>query len=321
MALSPVSYPRRGSPGGSAKPFRLASVVLATALLAGCGGDASDPSNETAVAGEAFAAAVSKPLVASVEAGVSTPTPPGAVPSLPGKVRYGVPASAAAGLGATLSGAVPFPAADAWNRDVVASPVDPASPGLVAAIGAGASLKAGFGALAGVPYAVVDRTQARVTVTVAGDATPRSWPIPASMPASADPSARLSVVDRDAGILYELHGATPTADGGWNAAAAAAWRLDLADAAPVDAAGPLAGGAMPMLAGLVRRDEAAAGAIRHALRIVVPALRGAWVALRPPPRPPAARRAAAAAPSAAAGTDAIATLSRFHAMPLTKAAS
>jgi hypothetical protein len=287
MALSRVSYPRRVAPGGAAKPFRLASAAaaVAAALLAGCGGDASDPPSATAVAGESYATAVSKPLAGSVEAGVATPAQLDSVPVLSGKVRYGVPVAAAPGVGAPLSGALPFPAGDAWNRDVIASPADPASAALVAAIGANASLKAGFGALAGVPYAVVDRGQPRVPVTVAGDATPRSWPIPASMPASADPSSRMSVVDRDAGVLYELHGATPTAEGGWNATAIAAWRLDLADAAPIDAAGTLEGGAMPVFAGLVRHDEVAAGAIRHALRIVVPALRAAWVA---PARGPAA---------------------------------
>jgi hypothetical protein len=117
------------------------------------------------------------------------------------------------------------------------------------------------------------------------------------MPASADPSARLSVLDRDAGVLYELRGASPVAGGGWTAVAAAAWRLDLANAAAADAAGPSGDAGMPVFPGLVRHDEAASGAIRHALRITVPALRAAWVA---PARGPVAQTDDAALPPAGA---------------------
>ena len=277
MALSRLSIPRRWLPGGAAKPSRLVPAALALALLAGCGAgpDADAP---TAIAGDSQVAPMPKPLGMSAEAGVSAPAWPQAVPTLAGKVRYGAPTAAVAGLGATLSGAVPFPATDTWNRDVVGRPADPASAALVAAIGPQERLKADFGGRTGVPYAVVGAGQPRVAVAVAGEATPRAWPIPASLDPSSDPSARLSVLDRDAGVLYELHGAARTADGGWSATAAAAWRLDVADAAPLEAAGPPVGGRMPVFAGLVRQDEAGAGAIRHALRLTVPALRAAWVA-------------------------------------------
>ncbi|HMS80097.1 MAG TPA: hypothetical protein PKC20_11305 [Burkholderiaceae bacterium] len=283
MALSRVSFPRCGLPVGSAKPFGLAAAALAAALLAGCGGDQRVGEPDPAVAGDAYTAAVSKPLTPSAEAGVSTPASLDAVPSLSGKVHYGVPTAAATGPGATLSGAVPFPLADAWNRDVTARAVAAASSALVATIGWHGSLRAGFGALAGVPYAVVDAAAPRVPVAVAGD------PVPIAP--SADAAARLAVVDRDAGVLYELRGAArDAASGGWTADAIAAWRLDLADATPIDAAGPDLDGGMPVFAGLVRRDEAANGAIRHALRITVPAVRRAWVA--------PARSAASGAPDA-----------------------
>jgi hypothetical protein len=270
MALSRFTIPRCGLPGGPAKPLRLAQAALVLSLLAGCGAG-SDSGAPTAVAGDSLVAPTPKPLAASVEAGVTTPASLDTVPTLPGKVRYGAPSAAASGVGATLSGAVPFPPTDTWNRDVVARPADPATPMLVASIGAQQTLKAAFDGRTGVPYAVVGADQPRVAVTVADDPTARAWPIPASMDPSSDPSGRLSVVERDAGVLYELHGAVPTADGGWRASAVAAWRLDVADAAPFDAAGPLAGGRMPVFAGLVRLDEAGAGVIRHALRITVPA--------------------------------------------------
>ncbi|MFO0458378.1 MAG: hypothetical protein ACK50I_04050 [Burkholderiales bacterium] len=151
MALSRVLLPRYRLPGGSAQPFRLAPAALAAALLAGCGGDGSDAPPTSAIAGESHSAAVSKPLGLSVEAGLATPSSLAAVPVLSGKVRYGVPVAALPGVGTTLSGALPFPATDAWNRDVLASATDAASSALVAASGGGASLKAGFGLLAGVP--------------------------------------------------------------------------------------------------------------------------------------------------------------------------
>lgn len=94
------------------------------------------------------------------------------------------------------------------------------------------------------------------------------------------------MIDRDAGVLYELSGASRAPDGSWDAARGAAWRLDLADAAPIDAAGAASpDGALPVFPGLVRFDEAASGAIRHALRVTVPAVGGAFV---PPARSAAA---------------------------------
>jgi hypothetical protein len=277
MALSRPSILRRWLPGGPAKPVGLAPAALAVCLLAGCAGG-SQTDAPTAVAGDARIAPTPKPLAPSAEAGVTMPASPDAVPTLSGKVRYGAPAAAVEGVGATLSGAVPFPPSDAWNRDVVARAVDASTPALIGAIGPEATLKAGFDARSGVQYAVVGAGQPRVPVTVAGEPTGRAWPLPASLEPSSDPLGRVSVIDREAGVLYELHGAARSADGTWTATAAAAWRLDAADAAPFDAAGPTPGGGMPVLAGLVRRDEAEAGVIRHALRITVPTLRAAWVA-------------------------------------------
>jgi hypothetical protein len=127
-------------------------------------------------------------------------------------------------------------------------------------------------------------------------AGPRGWPVPADLPVSTDGSARAAIVDRDRGRVIELHGASRLADGGWRAKAAFEWRLDAATHAPADAAEgsqPPDGG-MPFFAGLVRHDEAASGAIRHALRVTMPALRpGAFA-------PPARRAAAGPADGAGA---------------------
>jgi hypothetical protein len=294
MALSRIPSSRPAARDGSATLFPLGRLALVAVLLAGCAGEVAEPpSSPVAVAGESFVSPVSKPLGEHASAGAANVAEPtavagsaAAIPTLGGKVRYGIPSTAATGTGAALDGAVPFPATDPWNRDVSRAPVDAASTALLAAIGVQASLRPGFGALAGVPYAIVDRGQPRVAVRGAGGEPARGWPLPPTLQPSADAAARLAVVDRDAGVLYELRGAVRDADGGWTASAGASWRLDAATAAPLDAFGAAGGdGGMPAFAGLLRRDEAEAGAIRHALRVTVPALRAAWL-------PPAIRPAA-----------------------------
>jgi hypothetical protein len=282
------TLPARPSTGTIARRTgaRTPSVLLALSLLAACGGGADDGA-ATAVAADAYSVPTAKPAAGGPA------RDGGAAPhGFEGKVAYGVPADAPAGVGAPLSGALPFPAPDAWNLDVRQAAVDPDSAALVAAIGAEAPLRLAFGAGAGVPYAVADRSTPRVEVRVAGADAPRAWPIPAALAASTDALARLAVVDRDTGVLHELRGAVRGADGTWSALAASTWRLDVADASPTDAAGPAGDdGGMPVFPGLVRRDEAEAGAIRHALRVTVPAVRAE-------PRWPARTAPAAGMPGA-----------------------
>lgn len=265
----------------------LSSTLCAGALcwlLSGCaGGDPSgSASGGTAVAGESLGVPISKPVGDAPSAGGAVAASASNVPSVSAKARYGNPTVADTGIGATLAGALPFPIEDAWNTDLVRALPDAASGALIAAIGPTTSLAPGFGALAGTPYAVVGRTQPTVVVRFDGTSATRGWPIPSDLAPSADGRARLAVIDRDAGMLYELSNARRAADGSWDAARGAAWRLDVADAAPTDAAGaPAADGGLPVFPGLVRYDEASAGAIRHALRVTVPAVGGAFV---PPAR-------------------------------------
>jgi hypothetical protein len=290
MALSSFSSAHR-APLRVAIRLRGASAAALVVLLAACaGGDPAGPSTPaTAVAVESMSLTSNKPLGSPPDAsaaGAGTAST-GALPLI-GKVRYGVPSTALPGIGQSLSGALPFPIDDAWNRDLVRAVPDRASHALIAAIGQGAQLAPGFGALAGVPYAVVDRLQPTVVVRFAGTDATRAWPIPVDLQPSADASARLVLVDRDTGLLHELRGATRRIDGTWDAQSGTSWKLDVADGAPVDAVGtPVDDGGLPVFPGLVRYDEAMAGVIRHALRVTVPAVRAAWV--------PPARRAASAA--------------------------
>ena len=197
---------------------------------------------------------------------------------------------AALGAGASLQGFLPFPADNAWNQDVSAAPVDPDSAAILAFIGTSAGLHADFGAglwqgaPIGIPYTVVaSSTQAKVPVAFTaygGESDPGPMPIPAAAPIEGGTAStgdrHVLVMDRDTCLLYELYRAFPQPDGSWTADAAAIWDLKGNALRPfgwtsADAAG------LPILPGLARYDEVAAGAISHALRFTVPTSRKAYV--------------------------------------------
>jgi hypothetical protein len=197
---------------------------------------------------------------------------------------------AALGAGASLQGFLPFPADNAWNQDVSAAPVDPNSAAIIAFIGASTGLHADFGAglwqgaPIGIPYTVVaSSAQAKVPVAFTAygsESDPGPMPIPAAAPIEGGTAAtgdrHVLVMDRDTCLLYELYRAFPQADGSWTADAAAIWDLKGNALRPfgwtsADAAG------LPILPGLARYDEVAAGAISHALRFTVPTSRKAYV--------------------------------------------
>ena len=211
-------------------------------------------------------------------------------------VTYGDLHGADLGVGANLNGAVPFPANNAWNRDVSADPVDPNSPAIIASIGLDAGLHPDFGAglyndaPIGIPYVVVAAGQPKVQVafTAYGDESdPGPYPVPPDAPIEgqqADGSAfggdrHVLVIDRDTNRLYELGNAYPQPDKSWQASGGALFHLDSNNVRPgglpgwtsTDAAG------LPIFPGLARYEEAASGVIRHALRFTVSATRKAYV--------------------------------------------
>jgi hypothetical protein len=193
------------------------------------------------------------------------------------------------GAGASLNGRRPFPADNPWNTDVSGARVDPRSATLIASCGGG-NLHPDFGTVwqgapNGIPYVVVGGNQTRVPVTFvyAEDSDPGPYPVPADAPVEGGPSGtgdrHVLVLDRDAWKLYELFDARPQ-DGGrrWTAASGAIFDLSSNALRPAgwtsaDAAG------LPILAGLVRYDEAVErGEVRHALRFTCPRTRRAYVA-------------------------------------------
>src|SRR6202795_3018914 len=176
----------------------------------------------------------------------------------------------------TLIGCPVFPSTNVWNTAIDTLPVDPNSDAYVATIGAAKPVHPDFGTVYngapnGIPFVAVGGSQAKVPVSFsyAGESDPGPYPIPPDVPIEGGPQSsgdrHVLVLDCAAGKLYELFAAYPNPDGSWAAGSGAVFGVFGNSLRPsswtsADAAG------LPILPGLVRYDEVAAGAIRHALR-------------------------------------------------------
>jgi hypothetical protein len=161
-----------------------------------------------------------------------------------------------------------FPANNPWNERVDRLPVASDSSALVAAIGLDAPVHPDFGSFDGygIPYTVVGHstTRVRVSFDYADESDKGPYPLPAHPRIEGGGDRHVLLVDRDACKLYELYNASRQGTS-WHAGSGAIWNLRSNHLRPAgwtsaDAAG------LPILPGLVRYDEVAAGAIRHALR-------------------------------------------------------
>ena len=190
--------------------------------------------------------------------------------------------------GPAIAGCPIFPADNVWNARVDLLPVDPRSADYISTIGPGAGLHPDFGSGTwdggpiGIPYAVVPGGQPPVSVTFdyADESDPGPYPIPADAPIEGGPASggdrHVLLVDAGNCMLYELYAAYPQPDGSWHSGSGAVFDLRGDALRPAgwtsaDAAG------LPILPGLVRYDEVAAGAIRHALRFTVAHTRNQFV--------------------------------------------
>ena len=194
------------------------------------------------------------------------------------------------GQGAALNGFLPFPSDNLWNLNIASAPVDSNSAAIINYIGTSDAVHPDFGSgeyngsSIGIPYIVVDSSQAPVAInfTAYGDESdPGPMPVPASAPIEGFPNPgsgdrHVLVLDNSNCWLYELYSSYPQSDGSWNAGSAAVWDL-LADGqrpltwTSADAAG------LSIFAGLARYDEVASGAIKHALRFTLQNSRAAFV--------------------------------------------
>jgi hypothetical protein len=191
------------------------------------------------------------------------------------------------GLGAPLSGFVPFPGNDPWRQNIANAPVDANSAALVGAIGS-SGLHPDFGGLyegsyIGIPYTVVSGSPfTSIAYTdYGGESDPGPMPIATSTaiegyPNPGDGDRHVLVLDRDNCWLYELGGSYPQGDGTWQASVGVVWDLLSNNSRPYtwtssDAAG------LPIFPGLVRYDEVASGQINHAIRFTLQHSRRAFV--------------------------------------------
>jgi hypothetical protein len=172
-----------------------------------------------------------------------------------------------------------FPATNVWNRPIDTLPVRSDSATLISSIGRERTFHMDFGSYAGygIPYQLVDGStpDRAVTFDYDDESDPGPYPIPDAPLVEGGSDRHILMVDTDTCRLYELFNAR-TVSGAWRAGSGAQWDLSSNALRPAgwtsaDAAG------LPILPGLVRYDEVAAGRILHALRFTAPATRKAHI--------------------------------------------
>ena len=190
-----------------------------------------------------------------------------------------------------IAGCDIFPADNVWNTPIDSLPVHPNSNNYINTIGRSTGLHADFGSGVwppgsnspiGIPYIVVPGNQANVAVSFTYDdeSDPGPYPIPNDPPIEGGPDStgdrHVLILDEDNCMLYELFYAFPQNNGSWTAGSGAIFDLNSHDLRPdgwtsADAAG------LPILPGLIRYDEVAAGEIRHAIRFTTNQTQDAYI--------------------------------------------
>jgi hypothetical protein len=176
-----------------------------------------------------------------------------------------------------------FPADNPWNTRVDTLPVATNSATIINSIGASTGLHPDFGSglwqgqPIGIPYDVVPGTTptSQVEFDYAGESDPGPYPIPNPVKIEGGSDHHALIVDKDSCTLYELFD-LQTTQTGWHAGSGAIWSLRSNALRPegwtsADAAG------LPILPGLARYEEVAAGHIEHALRFTVSHTRRAYI--------------------------------------------
>ena len=190
--------------------------------------------------------------------------------------------------GPEIEGCAIFPADNIWNVPVDNLPLDSNSDAYISTIGADTHVHPDFGSGTweggpiGIPYVTVPGTQPLVPIAFdyEDESDPGPYPIPPNAPIEGGPNSdgdrHILIVDRDNCRLYEIYSAYPETDGSWSAGSGAIFNLTSNLLRPdtwtsADAAG------LPILSGLVRYEEVAAGEIKHAIRFTAPETRRAYV--------------------------------------------
>lgn len=200
-----------------------------------------------------------------------------------------LPAAASSGAAAPGGcGERLFPRSNYWNADVTSLPVHRNSDRIIATMGVEENLHPDFGSglwdggPIGIPFDVVagDQPTRRVSFYYPDESDGRRYPLPEEPSIEGGPDAdgdrHVLLWQQESCRLWELFDAHPNPNGTWRAGSGAIWDLDSNALRPAgwtsaDAAG------LPILAGLVRYDEVAAGEIGHAIRMTAPQTRGTYV--------------------------------------------
>ncbi len=174
-----------------------------------------------------------------------------------------------------------FPTNNVWNADISALPVHASSTTWINSIGAANALHPDFGSglynkrPIGIPYTVVPSIQPLIPISFlyADESDAGPYPIPpyapiegGKRPGDGAGDRHILIVDSATCHLYEIYSARWHGRGkSWSAGSGATWDLNSNNLrsdtwTSADAAG------LPMLPGLARYDEVAAGSINHALR-------------------------------------------------------
>ena len=197
-------------------------------------------------------------------------------------VAAGLTAGASAPRAAPLPSAPAcpvFPAGNVWNQDISALPVASDSDTLIAKIGLDTGLHPDFGSYRGygIPYNTVPGSQPKLTVRFdySSQSDHVGYPIPRQPRIEAGSDHHMLIVNSGTCKLYEMWNVRHTRRG-WRAGSGAVWKMTSNALRPdgwtsADAAG------LPILPGLVRYPEVAAGVIDHALRFTAPQTRDAHI--------------------------------------------
>ena len=254
---TPTSVTPDASGAVSGQPTEGASVADSAPALVALGSAAASPTAVTTPSPTA------RPVITAV---------PTAAPPAPTAAPTAVPPPPPAG------GCPVFPSSNVWNRDISGLAVAGNSQTLIGSIGLGASLHPDFSATGyGIPINVVGPSTPRASVTFgyASESDPGPYPIPANPTIEGGSDRHMLLWDTSACYLYELYVAAKSG-GAWSAGSGAIWNLRSNALRPdgwtsADAAG------LPILPGLARYQEVAAGAILHALRFTAPSTRTAHI--------------------------------------------
>jgi hypothetical protein len=179
----------------------------------------------------------------------------------------------------TIGGCTIFTADDAWNSSVANETVNDAWNTKLQALVGAVNIHPDYGPDFGIPINVVPATQTKSTVSfdISDESDPGPYAFPDSSTAlleggtaaSCDGDCHLLSVEQGACMLYEGYGCSY--QNGWQCGSGAIFDLkkNSYGQRPIgwtsaDAAG------LSVAAGVIRYDEAAAGAIHHAIRFTAP---------------------------------------------------